>query len=114
MSRHNDHISLQQMLGHAQQAVAMAQQRQRQDLETDYMLQLALTRLVEILGEAAARVSPPTREKYPEIPWQAMVGMRNRLIHGYDKVDLNLLWDTIEIDLPPLMAMLERIVAESS
>ena len=57
---------------------------------------------MEIIGEAAARVSIPTREKHDEIPWTNIVGMRNRLIHGYDMVDLNLLWDTSEIDLSPL------------
>ncbi len=76
------------------------------------MLELALTRLVEIIGEAAARVSPSTREKCSEIPWLAIVGMRNRLIHGYDAIDLNMLWDTVEVDLPPLVAALEKILEE--
>jgi len=86
--------------------------RKRADLELGDIFQLALTRLVEIIGEAASRVSGPTREKHREIPWSDMVGMRNRLIHGYDVVDLNLLWDTVEIDLPPLIAALENIVEE--
>ena len=74
------------------------------------MFQLALTHLVEILGEAAARVSMPARDKHPQIPWADIVGMRNRLIHRYDVVDLNLLWDTVETDLPPLIAALEGIL----
>jgi uncharacterized protein with HEPN domain len=76
------------------------------------MLELALARLVEIIGEAAGRVSQNTQEEYPEIPWREVIGMRNRLIHGYDSVDLSVLWDTVELDLPPLLVHLERILAK--
>jgi uncharacterized protein with HEPN domain len=100
------------MLDYARQAVAMAQGRKPSDLESDTMFQLALTRLVEIIGEAASRVSMPARERYGEIPWPDIVGMRNRLVHGYDVVDLNLLWNTVATDMPPLIAALERIVED--
>lgn len=110
MSKRDDRFTLRQMLDYAQHAVAMAHGRKRSDLESDFMFQLALTRLVEIIGEAASRVSMPTREQHRDIPWSDIVGMRNRLIHGYDVVDLNLLWDTVAIDLPPLIAVLEKIV----
>ena len=110
MSKHDDAISLRHMLDYAQRAVAMAASRTRSDLESDYMFQLALTHLVEIIGEAASRVSMPARERHAGIPWPDIVGMRNRLIHGYDLVDLDLLWDTVAVDLPPLIAELERIV----
>ena len=112
MTRHNDKVSMRQMLDQARRAQEMAHGRKRADLESHDMLELALTRLVEIIGEAAARVSPSTREKCSEIPWLAIVGMRNRLIHGYDAIDLNMLWDTVEIDLPPLVAALEKILEE--
>lgn len=89
----------------------MAHGRKRSDLDSHRMLQLALTRLVEIIGEAASRVSMPTRENHREIPWPDIVGMRSRLIHGYDDVvDLNLLWDTVEADLPPLITQLAAII----
>ena len=110
MSKHDDRISMRHMLDYARQACVMARGRKRSDLESDYMFQLALTHLVEIVGEAASRVSMPTRERHCEIPWPNIVGMRNRLIHGYDVVDLNLLWDTVTTDLPPLIAALEGIV----
>ena len=113
MSRHDDGVSMRQMLDHARKGCAMASGRCRTDLDSDYMLQLAMTRLVEIIGEAASRVSEPTRDKHPGIPWPQIVGMRNRLIHGYDTVDLNLLWDTVETDLPPLIASLREIVEEA-
>jgi uncharacterized protein with HEPN domain len=77
-------------------------------------LQLGLTRLVEIIGEAGARVSNAGRARYADIPWRVIIGMRNRLIHGYDVVDLNMLRDTVTDDLPPLIAQLEAALAEGS
>jgi uncharacterized protein with HEPN domain len=74
------------------------------------MLELSLTRLVEIVGEAARRVSEAFREKYPSVPWRDISDTRNRLIHGYDVVDLDVLWDVIQNDLPPLVVQLEKIV----
>jgi len=112
MSRRNDRISLRQMLDYARQARRLTQGHQRSDLDSDLMFRYALTHVVEIIGEAAARVSMPTREKLPQIPWRDVVGMRNRLIHGYDAIDLNLLWDTVMVDLPPLIAALEAVVEE--
>jgi uncharacterized protein with HEPN domain len=76
----------------------------------DRILELALVRLIEIVGEAAARVSPEGCRKYSGVPWPQIIGMRNRLVHGYDQVDLDVLWDTIEHDLPPLVSELERIL----
>jgi uncharacterized protein with HEPN domain len=112
MSKHDDRISLRQMLDYAQRAQAMMAGRQRADLDSDVVLQLALTRAVEVIGEAASRVSEPYRSKHPEIPWRDIVGMRNRLIHGYDTVDVNLLWGTVATELPPLIVTLERILQE--
>ena len=112
MSKHDDRLSMRQMLDHARKARRMAHVRRRADLDSDEMFQLALTRVIEIVGEAAGRVSAPTREKHHEIPWPDIVGMRNRLIHGYDVVDLDLLWDTVSKDLPPLIAALEKIVED--
>ncbi len=109
MSRHDNRVSLRHMLDHAREAKEMTHGRQGSDLETDRMLQLALTRLVEIVGESASRISATTREKHPEIPWPDILGMRNRLVHAYDVLNLDLLWDTIETDFPPLIADLEAI-----
>jgi uncharacterized protein with HEPN domain len=102
-----------QMLDYAKKARAMVFGRRREDLDRDDTLQLALTRAVEVIGEAAWRVSETTRNRHAEIPWRDIVGMRNRLIHGYDAVDLNLLWDTLVVDLPPLIEALERILGEN-
>ena len=108
MSKHDDSIPLQQMLDHAREAVNMIAGKERADLDRERMLELALIRLVEIIGEAAARVSPEGRIRYPLIPWREVIGMRNRLVHGYDSVDLDVLWDTVELDLPPLIIELEK------
>ena len=67
-----------------------------------------LTRLLEIVGEAAARVPPDERAELPDIPWPQTVALRNRLIHGYDDVNFDILWAIIADDLPPLIAALER------
>ena len=97
------------MLDHAREALAMIQGKERSNLDSNRMLELSLVRLVEIIGEAAARVGTESREKYPSILWLQIVGIRNRLVHGYDAVDLDVLWDTIIDDLPPLIAELEKI-----
>ena len=110
MSRHSDEIRFRHMLDHAMEAMAMVRGKNRSDLDSDRMLELSLVRLVEIIGEAAARVGTENREKYPSIPWLQIVGMRNRLVHGYDAVDLDVLWYTIIDDLPPLIAELEKIL----
>jgi uncharacterized protein with HEPN domain len=110
MTRHDDRVSMQQMLEYAIEAVDMAHDRTRGDLENDRMLQLALTRLVEIIGEAAGRVSSAVREKYEDIPWYQILGLRNRLAHGYDAIDLDILWNIIKLDLPLLIVELQRVL----
>jgi uncharacterized protein with HEPN domain len=110
MPRHNDAIPLLHMLSHAREAVDMIAGKDPESLAKERMLELALIRLVEIIGEAAGRVSQAGQEKYTEIPWREVIGMRNRLIHGYDSVDFAVLWDTIELDLPPLISQLEKIL----
>jgi uncharacterized protein with HEPN domain len=114
MSSHDDQVSMRHMLEHTREARRMISGRERSGLKSDRMLQLAMTRLIEIIGEAASRVSTSTREKHKEIPWPDIMGMRNRLVHGYDMVDLDLLWDTVESDLPPLIAQLESILKDNS
>ena len=87
MSKNESRIPLRHMLDHAREAYALIQNKSREDLDADRLLNLALVRLLEIIGEAASRVSPEERVHYPGILWLQIVGMRNRLIHGYDLVD---------------------------
>ncbi len=107
MSKHETHVSLRHMLDHAREAVAMAQGRSRRDLATDRMFGLAMIRLLEIVGEAASRVPTEDRTGLPEVPWRSVVGLRNRLIHAYDFIDYDIVWDLVRDDLPPLVASLE-------
>jgi uncharacterized protein with HEPN domain len=100
------------MLDHAKEAVSFVRGKEKIDIQNNRILELAITRLIEIVGEAAAKVTPEIQVKYPSIPWAQIIGMRNRLIHGYDIVDLDILWDTLEIDLPPLISELEKILGE--
>ncbi len=110
MTQRNDKVSLRHMLDYSRKAVAMVEGRTREDLDRDEMLCLALTRAAEIIGEAATRVSQAGQQRHAHIPWAQIVGLRNRLVHGYDAVDLDILWDIVQQDLPPLIAALQEIV----
>jgi uncharacterized protein with HEPN domain len=110
MTQHDDRPRLCHMLDHAREAVQMVQGKTRVDLEGHRMLELALVRLIEVVGEAAARVSEETQRRHGAIPWRAIVGTRNRLVHGYDTVDLDVLWQTVEEDLPLLIVELEKVL----
>jgi len=110
MSEHDSDIRLRHMLDYAREAVSVTQGRSRADLDSDRLLNLALVQLVTMAGEAANRVPADVQAQHPEIAWPSIVGMRNRLIHGYDKIDFDILWQTVTEDLPPLIASLEKIV----
>jgi len=99
------------MLEHAREAVALVAGKNRSDVYASRMLSLALVRLIEIVGEAANRVSRGRKKQLSQIPWPQIIGMRNRLIHGYDAVDLDIVWQTTTEELPSLIATLEKIVA---
>lgn len=107
MSRHDELIRLRHMRDHAAEAIALTEDKEQIALEDDRLLELALVRLMEIIGEAAGRITPETRRQLPTIPWADVVAMRNRLIHGYDSVDHNILWDTIRHDLPALLLAID-------
>jgi len=110
MSRHEQSARLRHMLKHAREAVAISEGRTRADLDEDRLFNLALVRLLEIIGEAASRVPVEEQKNYPNIPWSEIVGLRNRLIHGYDVVDFDVVWQIITRDLPPLVTTLEAAI----
>jgi uncharacterized protein with HEPN domain len=114
MSRHDPMVRVRHMLDHAREAVEMVKGKTRADLDADRQLNLALVRLVEVIGEAAARIPDDFRARYPQVPWRQIVGMRHRMIHDYDVIDFDILWAVLRQDLPPLIEQLEAIVREGS
>jgi uncharacterized protein with HEPN domain len=91
------------MVEAAQKALAFSKGRGRADLETDEMLRFALVKLVEIVGEAAKQVTDETRSAYPEVAWAEAARMRDRLVHHYFDINLDVLWSTVTEDLPALL-----------
>ena len=106
--RRDDSIRLRHMLDAAHEVIAFAQDRTRVDLDRDRQLVLALVKDIEIIGEAAYRISPATRESLPDVPWKDIIGMRHRLVHAYFDINLDILWQTVQRDLPPLISELEH------
>jgi uncharacterized protein with HEPN domain len=112
--RSNDLIRVRHMVEASREALSFVENKSRADLEENRLLAFALMRCIEIVGEAASKVSRESREAFPEIPWVDIVGMRNQLIHVYAEVDLSVLWKTVADDLPSLIPMLEAILAAES
>lgn len=110
MTQHDDLITLHQMLDHIREAVAIASEISREQLDEDRIRFLALIRLVEVVGEAANRVSDTVKNRHPEIPWHEIIGTRNRLIHGYDAVDSNILWEIVCSDFPLLQEHIQKLL----
>ena len=98
------------MLDAAQEAVSFARGRTREDLGTDRQLVLSVIMDIAILGEAATRISDAAREQSPAIPWDEIINMRNRLIHAYFDINLDIVWRTLQEDLPGLISLIEPLV----
>ncbi|MBI4394012.1 MAG: DUF86 domain-containing protein [Euryarchaeota archaeon] len=98
------------VLDAAREAVALSSGRSRGDLDEDRTLALSLTRLLEVVGEAAKHVGEPTRNTLPGVPWRKIAGMRDKLIHAYFEVDLDVVWRTVAEELPTLVRELEGIL----
>ncbi|HBL10147.1 MAG TPA: hypothetical protein DD379_01685, partial [Cyanobacteria bacterium UBA11162] len=96
----------------AREALIFMSGKRREDLANDRMLMLAVVKDLEIIGEAAGRISAECRARYPGIPWVDMIGMRNRLTHAYFSINLDVIWDTVTNDLAPLVEQLERVIQE--
>ena len=98
------------MLDAAHDAVCFAEGCSREDLDSVRLLVLAVVKCIEIIGEAASRVSPEGQAEAPELPWRDMIDMRHRLVHAYYDVNLDVVWSTLREDLPPLIAALENVI----
>ncbi len=108
--RRDDAIRLRHMLDSAREAQRFLTGRVREDLVRDRMLLLSLVKAIEILGEAASRVSPEARAECPKVPWLDIVAMRNRLIHAYFDINQDIVWHTVTEELPPLISELEKVI----
>ena len=109
--RKDDEIRLRHMLDAAREAASSVRERQRSDLDGDRHLARSLVKLIEIVGEAAAQVSESGRAQLPDIPWAKIVGMRNRLVHAYWDINLDIVWKTACEEMPDLVTMLEPLVS---
>ena len=108
--RSDDEIRVRHMLDAAREALVFTRGRSRRDLDTDRQLVLALVKEIEILGEAAYRLSEETREAHPQLPWADVIGMRHRLVHAYFDINLDILWRTVQVDLPAIISSLEPLL----
>jgi uncharacterized protein with HEPN domain len=102
-----DRIRLRHMVDAAREALSFIEGKNRDDLTGDRMLALSLIKEIEIIGEAATKISSELKHSISSIPWAEIVGMRNRLIHGYADINLDILWDTVNLALGPLTVELE-------
>lgn len=110
MTEHDDQVSVSQMLEAAAKAVEYTGNIDFEVFRDDELRTLAVTRLLEIVGEAARRVSDAFREAHPEIEWVGIVGLRNHITHGYDTIDLQRVWQICTEDLPELVSQLQQIL----
>jgi uncharacterized protein with HEPN domain len=98
------------MLDAAREALSFIEGRSHGDLVSDRMLVLSLIAEIQIIGEAATKISPECRQTISSIPWGDIIGMRNRLIHQYADINLDILWDTVTLALGPLVLELESLL----
>jgi uncharacterized protein with HEPN domain len=108
----DDRILLRHMLDAARKARDFIEGRSRNDLDSDEMLALAVIRLLEVIGEAARNLSHDIKDSHPEIGWKQITGTRDRLIHGYFDVDLDIIWVILTRDLPLLVSSLEKLLSQ--
>ena len=108
--RRSDEFRLRHMLDAACAAARLAHERTRADLDEDEGLAHSLVRVVQIIGEAANHVDESVRDGNPAIPWEQIISMRNRLVHAYHDVNMDIVWKTVQEDLPQLVERLEQIL----
>lgn len=104
-----DQIRLKHMIEACEAALRFASGRPQSDLDADQMLLFAVVRAVEIVGEAASKVTEATRVELSEIPWKSIIGMRNRLVHAYFEIDTDIVWVAITVEIPLLLSRLKTL-----
>ena len=109
---HDDAIYVGHMLDMTRRAVKAIETKSRANYDEDDILRLVLTHLVQVIGEAARKVSPKFQGEHPEIAWRRIIGMRHRIVHDYMRVDEDILWQVVTKDLPELLPLLEEIMPD--
>ncbi|GAB4192997.1 MAG: DUF86 domain-containing protein [Coleofasciculaceae cyanobacterium] len=110
MSKIDNLTRLRHMRDAAVEALGFVSGYKRNNLDTDRMLVLALVKDIEIIGEAASNLSKDCRSRHPQLPWADIIGMRNRLVHAYFEIDLDIVWEVVTNDLPFLVSELDGII----
>ena len=105
-----DLVCILDILGSARAIRSYVEGVARHEFLANTQLQDSVIRRIEIMGEAAGRLSSAFRDRHPEIPWARIRGMRNRMIHGYEEIDMDIVWDTVERHIPHLISQVERLV----
>ncbi len=106
----DDLIYLGHMLDTTRKAASRVEGKSLIVFDSDEDLQIVLTHPIQVIGEAARKVSPAFQQAHPEIPWSKIIGMRNRMVHDYMSVDLDVVWGVATVELQSLMPALERLV----
>lgn len=98
------------MIDASTELLSFVENKKRSDLDNDRMLVLSVIKEIEIIGEAANKISNELKEQFPDIPWSEIINMRNRLIHTYFDIDTEIVWSSVTQDLPQLLSMLKKII----
>jgi uncharacterized protein with HEPN domain len=107
--KRDDTTRIRHVLDACREIIAFTTGRGKDNIQQDRVLTLALVKEIEIIGEAASKISAEKKGELTEIPWRAIIGMRNHLIHAYDEIDMDILWDTITNDIPQLISKLGKL-----
>ena len=106
MTLRDDALPFDHMSEAANRAMQYAVGSSPDSLRSDPMRADAILRVIGVLGEAASRVRPEVRARFPALPWKQMKGMRNALVHAYDRIDWSIVWETVTVHLPAMMPSL--------
>jgi uncharacterized protein with HEPN domain len=112
MSRHDPKVTLRQAADHARRAQELCKANSLAEILDDWQKRAAFERVMEVVGEAVKRLPPELTRRYPTVDWRAIAGMRDRVSHGYDAIDYDLLWQAVETLVPGLLATIEQMLKD--
>jgi uncharacterized protein with HEPN domain len=108
--KHDDRVRLRHIIDALHAAIRFTEGRSREDLDKDQMLAFALLHAIQIVGEAASKVSADFRNRHPQIPWEVITSMRHRLVHAYFDINHDILWTTATESLPELLIQVDALL----